>query len=242
MDVRFTASFRSAIQRAHQVAREWKHEYIGTEHLLVGLVGEALSTAPNSVTAFLAALQCDITVLPTKLSVLIQHGPDVVSLGKLPNTPRAKKVVELAVEAASSRHQACDIEHMLIGLCKEREGCAAQVLESCGVTYEALLGLMPMPAAKTVEAKGRTYTLHLAPATKLNVVEAAGEKPACETCRFWDPTFEDEGQCRRHAPRAVQWGQNRGEDEDAGDTFALWPTVPASMWCGEYERAAEAVK
>lgn len=80
----------------------------------------------------------------------------------------------------------------------------------------------------------RTYTLHLAPEAKLNVVEAAGVKPACETCRYFVTKPLRPGSCRRYPPTPFGYTEELG-----GKNICDFPTVLAEDWCGEYEAKAK---
>ncbi len=118
---------------ANQEAQRFNHEYIGTEHILLGLVKEGSGVGAN----VLKNLDVDIKKLRLEIEKLVKSGPDMVTMGKLPQTPRAKKVIEYAIEEARSlNHNYVGTEHLLLGLLRETEGIAAQVLMNLGLKLE----------------------------------------------------------------------------------------------------------
>ncbi len=130
---RFTDRARKVMQLANQEAQRFNHEYIGTEHILLGLVKEGSGMAAN----VLKALDCDLDKIRLEVEKLVQSGPDMVTIGKLPQTPRAKKVIEYAMEEARNlNHNYVGTEHLLLGLLREQEGVAAQVLMNLTLDLE----------------------------------------------------------------------------------------------------------
>ena len=130
---RFTDRARKVMALANQEAQRFNHEYIGTEHILLGLVKEGSGVGAN----VLKNLDVDIKKLRLEVEKLVKSGPDMVSMGKLPHTPRAKKVIEFAIEEARSlNHNYIGTEHLLLGLLRETEGVAAQVLMNLGLKLE----------------------------------------------------------------------------------------------------------
>ncbi|MBY0586792.1 ATP-dependent Clp protease ATP-binding subunit [bacterium] len=122
---RFTDRARKVMQLANQEAQRFNHEYIGTEHILLGLVKEGSGVAAN----VLKNLDVDLRKIRMEVEKIVQAGPDMVTMGKLPHTPRAKKVIEYAIEEARNlNHNYVGTEHLLLGLLREQEGVAAQVL------------------------------------------------------------------------------------------------------------------
>jgi len=118
---------------ANQEAQRFNHEYIGTEHILLGLVKEGSGVGAT----VLKNLGLDIKELRLEVEKLVKSGPDMVTIGKLPQTPRAKKVIEYAIEEARAlNHNYVGTEHILLGLLREREGIAAQVLTNSGLKLE----------------------------------------------------------------------------------------------------------
>jgi len=130
---RFTDRARKVMQLANQEAQRLNHEYIGTEHILLGLVKEGSGVAAN----VLKNLDIDLRKIRLEIEKLVQSGPDMVTMGKLPQTPRAKKVIEYSIEEARNlNHNYVGTEHLLLGLLREQEGVAAQVLMNLGLKLE----------------------------------------------------------------------------------------------------------
>jgi ATP-dependent Clp protease ATP-binding subunit ClpC len=130
---RFTERARKVILLAKEEAKRFNHDYIGTEHILLGLVREGEGVA--------AAVLANFGLSPDKIKVevekLVQPGPATVISGDLPFTPKAKKVIELAMdEARSLGHNYIGTEHLLLGLIREGEGVASQVLMNMGLELE----------------------------------------------------------------------------------------------------------
>jgi ATP-dependent Clp protease ATP-binding subunit ClpC len=130
---RFTDRARKVMQLANQEAQRFNHEYIGTEHMLLGLIKEGSGVAAN----VLKNLDVDLRKIRLEVEKLVQSGPDMVTMGKLPQTPRAKKVIEYSMEEARAlNHNYVGTEHILLGLLREQEGVAAQVLMNLGLKLE----------------------------------------------------------------------------------------------------------
>ena len=130
---RFTDRARKVMQLANQEAQRFNHEYIGTEHILLGLVKEGSGVAAN----VLKNLDVDLRKIRIEVEKIVQTGPDMVTMGKLPQTPRAKKVIEYAMdEARNLNHNYVGTEHLLLGLLREQEGVAAQVLMNLTLKLE----------------------------------------------------------------------------------------------------------
>src|ERR1044071_6005471 len=130
---RFTDRARKVMQLANQEAQRFNHEYIGTEHVLLGLIKEGSGVAAN----VLKNLDVDLRKIRLEVEKLVQSGPDMVTMGKLPQTPRAKKVIEYSMEEARNlNHNYVGTEHILLGLLREQEGVAAAVLMNLGLKLE----------------------------------------------------------------------------------------------------------
>ncbi|GIW98503.1 MAG: ATP-dependent Clp protease ATP-binding protein [Pirellulaceae bacterium] len=130
---RFTDRARKVMQLANQEAQRFNHEYIGTEHILLGLVKEGSGVASN----VLRNLDVDLRKIRLEVEKLVQSGPEMVTIGKLPHTPRAKKVIEYSMEEARNlNHNYVGTEHILLGLLREQEGVAAQVLMNLGLKLD----------------------------------------------------------------------------------------------------------
>ncbi len=130
---RFTDRARKVMNYARQEAQKLNHDYIGTEHILLGLIQEGSGVA---VTA-LKNLDIDVKKVRMEVEKLAKSGGSMVTMGQLPFTPRAKKVLELSSEEASNlNHNYIGTEHLLLGLLRESEGIAARVLMNLGVRLE----------------------------------------------------------------------------------------------------------
>jgi len=130
---RFTDRARKVMALANQEAQRFNHEYIGTEHILLGLVKEGSGVGAN----VLKNLGVDLRKVRLEVEKLVKSGPDMVTMGKLPQTPRAKKVIEFAIEEARNlNHNYVGTEHLLLGLLREHDGVAAQVLMNLGLKLE----------------------------------------------------------------------------------------------------------
>src|SRR5262245_39277825 len=122
---KFTDRARKVMQMANQEAQRFQHEYIGTEHILLALIAEGSGVAAN----VLLILGIELRKVRREIEKIVAVGPDMVTMGKLPQTPRAKRVIEFAIdEARQLKHDFIGTEHLLLGLLREEEGLAAQVL------------------------------------------------------------------------------------------------------------------
>ena len=129
---KFSERARRVLSLAQEEAQRFNHNYIGTEHILLGLVRETEGVAAR----VLSGLGVDLSKVRSAVEFIIGRG-EKPAQGEIGLTPRAKKVVELAVdEARRMNHTYIGTEHLLIGLLREGEGVAAGVLESLGVTLE----------------------------------------------------------------------------------------------------------
>ncbi|MFI5207135.1 MAG: ATP-dependent Clp protease ATP-binding subunit [Gemmatimonadales bacterium] len=148
----FTDRVRKVLQMAREEAARLHHEYVGTEHILLGLIREGEGVAA----AVLSNLNVDLEEIQQKIEDSVKKGKAAAAAGPdLPYTSRAKKVLELAMsEARELNHSYVGTEHLLLGLLREEKGIAAQVLTDVGVNLEQaraetlrLLGSeMPQPA------------------------------------------------------------------------------------------------
>ncbi len=127
---RFTERARKVIILAKEEARRFNHDYIGTEHILLGLVREGEGVAA----AVLQKMGVSLENIRLEVEKLVQPGPTTQIIGDIPFTPRAKKALELAAEEARSLgHNYIGTEHLLLGLIREGEGIASQVLLNLGL-------------------------------------------------------------------------------------------------------------
>ena len=132
---RFTERARKVIVYAKEEARRFNHDYIGTEHLLLGLVREGEGVAA----AVLQKLGVDLETIRIEVEKLVQPGPQTQVLGDIPFTPRSKKALELSAEEARALgHNYIGTEHLLLGLVKEGEGMAYRVLLNLGLDLAKL--------------------------------------------------------------------------------------------------------
>ena len=133
---KFSERARRVLSLAQEEAQRFNHNYIGTEHILLGLVRENEGTAAK----VLGGLGIELNKIRSAVEFIIGKG-DTAASGEIGLTPRAKKVIELAVdEARRLNHHYIGTEHLLIGLMREGEGVAAGVLESLGVTLDKVRG------------------------------------------------------------------------------------------------------
>ena len=133
---RFTDRAIKVMRLANEEAQRFNHEYIGTEHILLGLVKDGSGAGANVLTNF----GIDLRKIRLEVEKLMQSGPIMVT-GKLPQTPRAKKTIEYAMEEACNlNHNYLGTEHILLGLLRERGlgslGVAGQVLSGLGIKLE----------------------------------------------------------------------------------------------------------
>ena len=173
----FTERVRKVLAMAREEAARLHHEYVGTEHILLGLIREGEGVAA----AVLNNLSVDLEEIQQKIEETVKKGKAAQASGPdLPYTSRAKKVLELAMgEARELNHSYVGTEHLLLGLLREEKGIAAQVLSEAGVNLEAaraetlrLLGtempqggtpgqpsVVPQPAVAKGEKKSKTPAL-----------------------------------------------------------------------------------
>jgi ATP-dependent Clp protease ATP-binding subunit ClpC len=134
---RFTDRARRVVVLSQEEARELGHNYIGTEHLLLGVIREGEGVGAQA----LAALEIDLGEVRSRVVELIGTGHDDEAGAHIPFTPRSKKVLELSLrEALQLGHNYIGTEHILLGLLREGHGVAAQVLRQLGVDLNDLRG------------------------------------------------------------------------------------------------------
>ena len=130
---RFTERAQKVILIAQEEAKRLNHDYVGTEHILLGLIalGEGVSAH------VLVNLGTDLHRIRNEIEKVVGTGENVMLLGEIPFSPRAKKVLEFAVEeAATMGHYYVGTEHLLLGILREHEGVASRVLENLGINLE----------------------------------------------------------------------------------------------------------
>ncbi len=161
---KFTERARKVLTLAQEEATRFNHNYIGTEHLLLGLVREGEGVAAK----VLAEMGVEINQVRGAVEFIIGRG-DRMLVGEIGLTPRAKKVIELAVdEARRLGHHYVGTEHLLLGLVREGEGIAAAVLESLGVSLEKV-------RAQTVRVLSQSSGTH--PGTTSTGAPVSGSGP-----------------------------------------------------------------
>jgi len=192
---RFTDRARKVMQLANQEAQRFNHEYIGTEHILLGLAKEGSGVAAN----VLKNLDIDLRKIRLEVEKIVQSGPGKVSIGKLPQTPRAKKVVEYAIEEARNlNHNYVGTEHLLLGLLREGEAVAAQVLMNLGLKLD--------------DVREEVLTI-LAPNTPM-LIEGTGTEHKALAAHNVQETLEKSGRILTHLARegklrpAVAWADD----------------------------------
>ncbi|TBR16371.1 ATP-dependent Clp protease ATP-binding subunit [bacterium] len=159
---RFTERARKVIILAKEEARRFNHDYIGTEHILLGLIREGEGVAAT----VLEKMGVSLENIRIEIEKLVQPGPTTQIIGDIPFTPRAKKALELAAEEARSLgHNYIGTEHLLLGLIREEEGVASQVLLNLGMDLNAVRNKVmevlgsALPGFGTAPAKTKTPAL-----------------------------------------------------------------------------------
>lgn len=131
---RFTDRARKVVALANQEAQRFNHEYIGTEHLLLGIIKEGSGVGATVI----KRTGIHLSDVRKELEKVVKPGPDCVTMGKLPQTAGAKKAIEIAIiEARNLGHNYVGTEHLLLGISQE-DGIAAQVLKSLGLNIQDL--------------------------------------------------------------------------------------------------------
>ncbi len=132
---RFTDRARKVMQFANQEAQRLNHEFIAPEHILLGIVKEGTGVAAN----VLKNLDIDLGKIRMEVEKIVQAGPNILTMGKLPMTDRGKKVIECAIqEARTLENNYVGSEHVLLGLLRDAESVAGIVLTNLGVKIEAI--------------------------------------------------------------------------------------------------------
>jgi ATP-dependent Clp protease ATP-binding subunit ClpC len=132
---RFTERAKKVMLLANQEAQQFVHEHVGTEHLLLGLIAEGNGVAANVLKNF----DLDLQKIRHEVEKLTPKGASTILLGRLPLTSRTKRVQEYALaEAANTNHNYAGTEHLLLGLLREPEGKAAQVLTNLGLQLDEI--------------------------------------------------------------------------------------------------------
>jgi len=217
---RFTERAREVVLLAQEEARILKHNYIGTEHILLGLLREEEGLAARVLESL------DITVERVRPQVvqIVGSGEEVTS-GQIPFTPRAKRVLELALrEALALGHNYIGTEHILLGLVRENEGVAARILldfdaDSEKVRNEVIrmFGRQPSGAEGTVGGE-RRRPAHPSP---------TAPEPSLERIGLSDGLLDGTGPPLRALVGEIE--QRLGRPADAGDLLVVLACVPEGL-------------
>lgn len=205
---RFTDRAKMTMQLANQEAQRLNHEYIGTEHMLLGLLKEGSGVAAT----VLNNLEVDLRKARFQVEKIVQSGPDMATVGKLPMTPRAKTAVNRAMEAARNlSHNYVGTEHLLLGLMREGQldnySVAVQALDNLKVHHSAVTA-----AILEILEQYKTETCDDVPVVT---------KSTCKTCRWYDHPAEV-GTCHRYPPVNTK-------------PASLFPFVSPIDFCGEHK-------
>ncbi len=154
---RFTDAARKVMQLANQEAQRFNHEYVGTEHILLGLI----KLKDGVSFEVLKSLDVDLRKVRLEVEKIVQSGPERVTMGELPITPRAKKVLEYAMEESKGKELGfIGTQQLLLGLLREQEGIAAQVLMNLGLKLEDVREkIRDILFKKSVENDGKVEVL-----------------------------------------------------------------------------------
>jgi ATP-dependent Clp protease ATP-binding subunit ClpC len=178
---RFTDRARRTVVFAQEEARMLNHNYIGTEHILLGLLREEEGVAARALTSLGVSLEA----VRHDVGEIVGRGSEVPR-GHIPFTPRAKKVLELSLrEALQLGHNYIGTEHILLGLIREGEGVAAQVMQKLGADLnrvrQTVVQLLSRYAAETEPAGGEAvgvFTEGVAPTSE----PLGDDAPTCPNC------------------------------------------------------------
>jgi ATP-dependent Clp protease ATP-binding subunit ClpC len=195
---RFTAYARHTVVLSQEEARRMNHNYIGTEHILLGLLGEPAGVAYRVLEAH------GITLKSARQEVaeLIGPGKQAQRSGHIPFTPRAKKTLELALrEAVQLKHNYIGTEHILLGLIREDDGVAAQIMRKHADLLEIRMAVLDSVPAGKAEEEGESgdeatnsvlrwlrqrLTVSSSPReARLRLGEEAGLEPALRVTPAW---------------------------------------------------------
>jgi Clp amino terminal domain, pathogenicity island component len=204
---RFTDRARRVVVLAQEEARMLNHNYIGTEHILLGLIHEGEGVAAKA----LESLGISLDAVRQQVEEIIGQGQEAPS-GHIPFTPRAKQVLELSRrEAEQLRHNYIGTEHILLGLVREGDGVAAQVLVRLGaelnlVRHQVIQLLAQHPAKEPAPTRSAAQELRLPPGVQARLEEVERRLAAIEQRVGTGPDTSDLDQ---------QIDRVRGERQDA---------------------------
>ena len=157
---RFTERARRIVILSREEAERYSHEYLGTEHLLLGVLKDGGGIAIS----VLNKMGVDIKTLKEKVEKSLPQSSSSLNIGDIPFTSRAKKVLEVSVEEARSLgHNYIGTEHILLGLIKEKDGQASKIFNSFGIYYpetrENILNVLK-ESVSTIPEENRTPVLN----------------------------------------------------------------------------------
>lgn len=157
---RFTERARKVILLAKEESKRFNHDYIGTEHILLGLTREGEGVAAT----VLRKLGVDLSNVRKKVEKMVKSGSSGMVSGDIPFTPRAKKVIELAMEEARAMgHNYIGTEHLLLGLIREGEGIASRILSDMNLDLKkvrkAIMGLLGSSSGASSSSSSSSYNL-----------------------------------------------------------------------------------
>ena|SRR3990167_1892512 len=195
---RFTDRARKVMQLANQEAQRLNHECIGTQHILLGLVKEGSGAAAQ----VLKKLGVDLRDVRAESEKLIQPGQMPPTMGKLPQTPRAKQVIEYAMEEARNlNHNYVGTEHLLLGLLREQEGVAAQVLMNLGLKLE---GVRATAVSMLADFSQTQFDAMVRDVLTLAAEDEQYHRNVCEKIRR-TRTYEGKLDALRESPGLMRW-------------------------------------
>ncbi len=205
---RFTERARQVVVLAQEEARTLKHNYIGTEHILLGLLREEEGLAAR----VLEGLEITVEEVRAQVIRIVGSGEEVTS-GQIPFTPRAKKVLELALrEALSLGHNYIGTEHILLGLVRENEGVAARILADFDADSEKIrneiIRMLSGPGRRQQGqgAAARAATRSRASCSTSSAATSRSSPPRASSTRSSGVRPRSSGSCRssRGAPRTTR--------------------------------------
>ena len=185
---RFTNRARHVVVLAQEEARQLHHNYIGTEHVLLGLLGEPDGYAGRVLASFGVSLEG----ARQEVTAIVGTGTAKPS-GHIPFTPRAKKTLELSLrEALQLHHNYIGTEHILLGVMREGQGVGAQVLKQHADLEAIRMAVIDMvPGAKTEAARGRRWLLRRRPGAEPGEAAELGEQTELRTTPAADTSLSE---------------------------------------------------
>lgn len=193
---RFTDRARKVMHLAHLEAHLLDHEHVGTEHILLGLVKEGSGNGATLVKNF----DLDLRKVRLEVEKCVKQGVKALVMGRATYTPRAKKVIEYAIqESRDLGHNYIGTEHLLLGLLRENEGVAAQVLLSLGLNLEKVR----LEVEKLVAEQNSDQITDTPTVTSIDKTEEDGPQTyhrACLHCNYGKEDEAIEGWIKKHIP------------------------------------------